>query len=78
MGIKSEQPRHAEAEALDSDPAFRVTMVVDASFWEGAGDPRREPRSKFLLVEYRVEERPTAAKLTGRFSHVWGRSGPDR
>lgn len=37
------------------------------------------PRSKFLLLaEYRVEGRPIAAKLTGRFSHVWARLGPQR
>lgn len=45
----------------------------------GTSPPGPGPRSKFLLLaRYRVERRPIAAKHTGRFSHVWALSGPNR
>ena len=56
-----------------------AVLEVDLELHQvGADHPRRRPGPKFLLATYRVEKRPTAAKLKGRFSLFRARLGPDR
>lgn len=57
------------------DAVLEVSLELDQV---GADHPRRRPGPKFLLATYRVERRPTAGKLTGRFSLFRARLSPDR